>query len=135
MKKVLVAVLLLLIAATALGQRPAAKPDEPYTLSVDVDLVLFNVTVHDGKGRLVSGLGEKDFVSREDGKPQEIRVFHPEDIPATVGLVIDNSGSMVTKKAEVIDAALAFAQDSNPLDEVFTVNFNDFVTFGLPSHL
>jgi Ca-activated chloride channel family protein len=103
-----------------------------YKLSVNVNLVLFNVTVTDSKGRLVKQLAQEDFKVIEDGQPQDIQFVRPEDIPATVGLVMDNSGSMHGSQAEVVDAALAFAESSNPQDEIFIVNFNEKVSMGLP---
>jgi Ca-activated chloride channel homolog len=83
-----------------------------YTIGVDVDLVVFNTTVTDGKGRQVSGLKQSDFRVSEDGRPQQIRLFQPEDIPATVGLVIDSSGSMRNKLQEVVGSALGFMAGS-----------------------
>jgi len=79
------------------------------------------------------GTGQNDdFQVFEDGVPQPIKYFSHEDVPVTVGLVIDNSGSMRPKKAEVIAAALAFAKSSNPQDQMFLVNFNEHVSLGLP---
>src|SRR5437016_9534971 len=115
---------LLMFALPAAAQKQPAKPEEPYTLSVNVDLVVFNVTVLDNKGHLFPGLEQPNFRIYEDGKPQEIRLFYPEDIPASVGLVIDNSGSMANKIPDVITAATAFLRESNPLDELFIVNFS-----------
>src|SRR5579884_441000 len=129
MRKLLI--ILLLAAIPTVAQQPT-KPEKPYTVSVDVDLVIFNVTVLDKKGRLVGGLPQKNFQILEDGVPQEIRLFNPEDIPATVGLLIDNSGSMGPKIPEVIEAAGEFLHESNPQDEVFIVNFSDHVSMGLP---
>ena len=102
------------------------------TIAVDVDLVVFNVTVTDQKGRPVSGLEPADFALSEDGRPQAITLFSAEDVPASVGLVIDNSGSMADKRAEVIDAAVAFVAARNPSDELFVVNFNERASLGLP---
>src|SRR5262249_49632822 len=65
------------------------------------------------------------FAVSENGVPQEIRIFRNEDVPVSLGLVIDNSGSMRDKRAKVEAAALALVKDSNPEDEVFIVNFND----------
>jgi VWFA-related protein len=132
-KRIGTAALILIVCLSAFGQKPAPKPEDPYVLSVDVDLVLLNVTVADKKGRAVRGLTEKNFKILEDGKAQDIREFHPEDIPATVGIVIDNSGSMLNKRQSVIDAASVFAAESNPEDELFIVNFNDSASLGLPS--
>jgi Ca-activated chloride channel homolog len=103
-----------------------------FTLSVDVDLVVFNVTVLDKDGRPLTGLTEKDFRVYEDGREEKIKIFQPEDTPATVGLVIDNSNSMVNKRKDVITAATAFIGASHPQDEMFVVNFNRRAWLGLP---
>jgi VWFA-related protein len=102
------------------------------TLSVDVDLVLFNVTITDSRGRPVSGLKQDDFRVYEEGRVQDITAFHAEDVPASIGLIIDNSGSMQNRRTDVANAALAFVGASNPEDEVFVVNFNERVYLGLP---
>jgi Ca-activated chloride channel homolog len=94
--------------------------------------VVLPATAQDRKGTAVSGLGKGDFQVYEDGVLQPIKYFSHDDIPVTVGLVIDNSGSMEPKRADVIAAALAFARSSNPLDQMFVVNFNEKVWFGLP---
>jgi Ca-activated chloride channel homolog len=103
-----------------------------FTLSVDVDLVVFNLTVLDKDGRPVTGLTEKDFHVYEDGREEKIKIFHPEDTPATVGLVIDNSNSMMNKRKDVVSAALAFVGASHPQDEMFVVNFNRRAWLALP---
>src|SRR6266404_54646 len=102
------------------------------TISTDVDLVVLDVGVKDAKGGYVSGLAKDNFHIYENGKPQPAKSFSHADIPVTVGLVIDNSGSMGAKRAEVITAALTFVHASNPRDEMFVVNFNDKVRPGLP---
>lgn len=103
-----------------------------YTIAVDVDLVVFNITVTDNKGRHVPALKASDFRVFEDGRLQDVTLFRAEDIPASVGLIIDNSGSMHKKRVDVSKAALEFVSESNPEDEVFVVNFNENVYFGLP---
>jgi VWFA-related protein len=108
------------------------RDEGQYTIAVDVDLVVFNVAVTDGKGHQVSGLKAGDFHVYEENRLQEIKLFQAEDIPATVGLIIDNSGSMLSKRADVIKAALAFADASNPGDEMFVVKFNEYVDLSLP---
>jgi Ca-activated chloride channel family protein len=75
------------------------------------------------------------FATFEDKVPQQIESFSHEDVPVTVGLVIDNSSSMGSKRSGVINAALAFARSSNPEDQVFVVNFNEHVLMGLPANL
>jgi VWFA-related protein len=102
---------------------------------MDVALVVLHATVIDRQGGFVSDLGQHDFEVFEDGKPQQIRVFTNEDVPVTVGLVVDHSSSMRPKLAEVTAAARAFVKLSNPEDEMFVVNFNEHVSLGLPAKI
>jgi len=111
---------------------PDPGPAEPVAISVNVDLVLLHATVQDRNGQLVSTLAEHDFVVLEGGVPQALRVFQREDVPVTVGLVVDHSGSMRRKLASVLAAARLFARSSHPQDQMFVVNFNENVTLGLP---
>ena len=132
--------LVVLTAVTALlGRknplRPRVIPPDDYTIGVNVDMVVLQATVQDHKSTLVSGLDKDDFQIYEDGVLQTIKYFSHEDIPVTVGLVIDNSGSMRPKRHDVIAAALAFARSSNPQDQMFVVNFNERVSFGLPGNI
>jgi VWFA-related protein len=99
---------------------------------VDVDLVVLQATVRDRAGHAVRGLEQQNFEVFEDGAPQRIRLFRHEDTPVTVGLVIDHSGSMREKLADVTAGAQAFVHSSNPHDQMFVVNFNDSVSLGLP---
>jgi Ca-activated chloride channel homolog len=110
-----------------------AAAAQPYQISVNVDLVVLQATVHDGKGRLAPDLRAQDFAAYEDGVRQSIQVFRHEDIPVTVGLVVDHSGSMRSKLREVIAAAQTFVRASSPADEMFVVNFNEQVSLGLPA--
>src|SRR5437588_11582092 len=105
---------------------------EPFKISVNVDLVVLSATVRDSKGGLPPELHEQDFSIYEDGVRQSLRLFRHEDIPVTVGLVIDHSGSMRRKLAHVIAAARTFVESSSADDEMFVVNFNEHVTMGLP---
>lgn len=120
-----------LARAQARPHSPAA-PRATYTFQVNVGMVVLHATVRNRKGAPVSGLVQSDFHVLENGVLQPINYFGHNDIPVTAGLVIDNSGSMAPKRAEVIAAALAFARSSNPQDQVFLVNFNERVWFGLP---
>lgn len=103
-----------------------------YTLEVNANLVVLSATVINHHNALVSGLVKDNFQVYEDHVLQSIKHFSHEDIPVTVGLVIDNSGSMGSKRADVIEAALSFARSSNPQDQIFVINFNEHVTYGLP---
>src|SRR5215472_15013619 len=95
-----------------------------FTISVDVDLAVFNITVLGDDGRPITGLTENNFKVFEDGREEKIKIFQPEDTPATVGLLIDRSGSMVNKQNDVVEAAAAFIGASHPDNETFIVNFN-----------
>ena len=106
-----------------------------YVISETVNLVELPVTVRDSKGRFVSGLEQPNFQIYEDRRMQDITLFRSEDVPVTVGLVVDHSGSMGNKRDEVMQGARAFVQASNPQDREFVVNFSDTVTFGLPSNI
>lgn len=132
--------LLLLIGLVGGAEPQAPAPAEaqsphPYQISVNVDFVVLNATVRDGKGRFATDLSEQDFQVYEDGARQTIRLFRHEDIPVTVGLVVDHSGSMRPKLADVIAAARTFVQSSSPDDQMFVVNFNEKVALGLPDNL
>jgi Ca-activated chloride channel homolog len=106
-------------------QQNPPPPGGGYTLKKDVDLVVLHATVEDGKGAFVPGLAQQNFRVYEDKIQQQLSVFTREDVPVSLGLVVDNSGSMREKRAQVNAAALTFVKTSNPQDEVFVVNFND----------
>lgn len=131
---------LVLVSLALWGQSKgpaAAKAEEPtdYTLKTTARLVLLDVSVKDASGGFVSGLTKDEFKVYENGKLQQITQFANADIPVTVGIVVDESGSMRPKRAEVITAALAFNQASNPMDEMFVINFNERPRRGLPDNL
>ncbi len=96
-----------------------------FVLHSDVEEVSLNVSVLDGGGRLVQDLHREDFHVLEDGVPQTLLSFQHADIPVSIGLVIDNSGSMYKKRPSVNKAALDLVAASNPKDEAFVVNFAD----------
>lgn len=94
-------------------------------LKSTVDLVALHVTVTNKRGDLVTKLTKKNFEVFEDKRRQDISFFSRADVPVSVGLVVDNSGSMREKRAQVNAAAMTFVKTSNPHDEMFVVNFND----------
>jgi Ca-activated chloride channel homolog len=105
---------------------PSQGPDQQGgTIKVNVNLVVLHTTVLDDRGKFVDGLKEDNFRVFEDKAEQKLSVFKREDVPVSMGLVIDNSGSMRDKRARVNEAALTLVQASNPQDESFVVNFND----------
>ena len=128
-----------LIAAPAIGQKPGPSipPNDPgkpsadkpkrseRTIRVDVDLVLVNVTVTDPFNRLVTGLEQENFRVLEDNVEQEIVHFSSEDVPISIGVIFDMSGSMSNKVDKARLAAVQFFKTANPQDEFFLVSFND----------
>jgi VWFA-related protein len=117
------------------GLSAAAGGEEPpdFVLRSDSVLVMLDVSVKDRQGRFVPGLEKRDFSVLEDGKAQTISVFDSEDRPVDMGILVDQSGSMIPKRLDTITAAETLIEDSNPQDEVFILHFNDRVTPGLPA--
>ncbi len=101
------------------------KQQGRYTLRRDVEEVVLNATVLDDSGHLINDLKKEDVHIFEDGVPQSIASFQHQDIPVSMGILVDNSGSMRTKRGAVNAAALDLVKLSNPQDEAFIVNFSD----------
>jgi Ca-activated chloride channel family protein len=99
------------------------KPGQ--TMHMDVDLALVNVTVTDPYNRLVTGLDTDNFRVFEDNVEQELVTFSAEDVPISIGVIFDFSGSMANKVAKAREAALQFFKTANPQDEFFLVSFNE----------
>ena len=113
----------------------AGTTQSPFVITDNVDVVLLDVSVRNHHGAYVTDLPKTDFHVFADSKPQTISSFSSVDAPVTVGLIVDNSGSMRYKRPEVIISGLAFAKASNPQDEFFVVNFNNDVVPGLPPNV
>ena len=125
---------LVLVAGFALAQAPPApqaQDDVPLYRS-DARLVLLHASVVDKNGKLVTNIPQSAFKILEDGVEQPIRLFRREDVPVSMGIIVDNSGSMTSKRSRVAAAALEMVKQSNPDDEVFIVNFNDDTHFDQP---
>jgi VWFA-related protein len=106
-------------------QQRSAQRDDETTFRADARLVVLHASVVDKSGRLVTNLGRTAFRVFENNVEQPIKTFRREDVPVSLGLVIDNSGSMRDKRKRVESAAMAAIKASNPQDEVVVVNFND----------
>src|SRR5260221_14489290 len=114
----------LLPVAAIIAQQPAFR--------AETRLVVIHAAVRNARGELVTGLERSAFTVYENGKRQPITLFRRDDIPVSIGLLIDNSGSMRTLRSNVEAAALALARASNPQDELFVLNFNDKAHIDVP---
>ncbi len=115
---------LLSLAGLAGGEAPVFRST--------VRSVVLHPTVRDDRGEIVTGLDRSAFTVYENGKPQPITIFRRDDVPVSLGILIDNSGSMVRLRAKVEAAALSFARASNPQDEMFVLNFADKPSLDVP---
>lgn len=98
------------------------------TFKARSELVVLHVSVRDPKGAYVTGLPQDAFAVLEDGRPQTVKVFTTTDAPVSLGLAIDASGSMATKRDMVVASAMSFTEISNPLDDLFVLAFNEQVS-------
>ena len=126
--------LVLALLAAAGSASSQQRVDAP-VLSISTDLVSLTVTVADRRGALVPGLRAEHFTVYDNDEPRPIQFFTSEDVAATIGLVVDSSGSMRGRRDDVTAAATAFADMSHPRDEFFTLNFNEAVWPGLPPQI
>ena len=99
--------------------------EDTFKLNVNVDLTEVHVNVTDEKDHPIGNLKKDNFRLFEDRMEQKISVFKHEDLPISLGLVIDNSRSMEPRKERLDAAALSFVRKSNPDDETFIVHFDD----------
>jgi VWFA-related protein len=122
----------LMCVAAPLAARPGQEPTPPPVFKSESNLVVLHVNVFDGRSDAVPNLPQNAFQVSEDDRPQSITFFNNEDVPVAVGLVIDNSGSMIARRAMVLAGTRAFAASSHPEDQLFTIVFNEHVRHGLP---
>jgi Ca-activated chloride channel homolog len=106
--------------------RPVSAQDRP-TFRSNSELVVLHVSVRDSGGRYITGLTKDAFTVIDDAKPQTLEMFSADEVPATVGFLIDNSNSMGPSRERVVASAVAFAKHSHPEDEIFTLAFNEAV--------
>lgn len=128
-------------AASRSGTNTAAEIQKGqsgmYLLHQDVDEVLLNCTVVDEHGRTVTGLSQESFRVWEDGVPQTINALQHQDLPVSMGILVDNSGSMRDKRSAVRTAAYNLLRTSNAQNSYFVVNFSEraFLDQGFTSDL
>src|SRR6266849_4520660 len=115
----------LLIICLLTGSFLWAQDENNFKLNVNVDLTELHVSVTDEKDHPIGNLKQENFRVFEDQREQRVSLFKHEDIPVSLGLVIDNSRSMEPRKQRLDTAALSFVRKSNPEDETFIVHFDD----------
>jgi VWFA-related protein len=125
--------ILILFAAAAILALASTHPAAQSHFRARSDLVVLNVAVTNDKGGFVSGLPADAFHVREEGQPQKLNFFAEQDAPATIGLLIDASGSMLENRDRVIAGITEFAKASHPDDEFLPLVFNEHVSTVLPS--
>jgi VWFA-related protein len=113
------------LAATTVAQDADRQRVPEATFRAGTDLVALNVSAFDDRGLILKGLPKSAFHVLENGVPQDISVFRQEDVPVSMGLIIDVSGSMERKRERVVSATLAMMRASNPDDEVCAIYFNE----------
>ena len=123
---------LILTIIAAFSLHPIAPPllaehSAQPTFRAESELVVLHVSVRDRGGRYITGLGKDAFTVIDDAKPQTIEMFSADDVPATVGFLIDNSNSMRASRERVVASSVAFARTSQPQDEIFVMTFNEEV--------
>src|SRR5579864_8246025 len=126
--------LFLTVVSAAILAAQAMPPPQNETpiFTLDTKLVPLHVSVIDKSGKLITNLPQSAFKVYEDNVEQPLKIFNREDVPVSMGLIIDNSVSMREKRPKVAAAALELIKDSNPQDEVFIVDFNDVAYLDAP---
>src|SRR5713226_6666601 len=121
--------ILTLLAAISAAQTPPQPPppaqDEIPTFKAQTNQVVLHASVRDKSGKLLTNIPQPAFKVFENGVEQPLNLFRREDVPVSMGIIIDNSGSMRDKRLKVATASMALVKASNPQDEMFIVNFND----------
>ncbi|MBA4182255.1 MAG: VWA domain-containing protein [Anaerolinea sp.] len=136
-KWTLAALALIVLAIGLWAQQPAAPPAAPpsegeLTFSTGTRLVVLYCGVFDRRGRMVTDVDRSAFKVYENNVEQSVRIFRQEDVPLSLGIVIDNSGSMRGSRAGVESASVRLVKSSRRADEVFVVNFNDEAYLDVP---
>jgi Ca-activated chloride channel homolog len=123
---ILVAASVSLLTST-LAASPSGGPQDRPTFKSSSELVVLHISVRDRGGRYITGLTQDAFTVIDDGKPQTLEMFSADEVPASVGFLIDNSNSMRPNRDRVIASSVAFVKNSHPQDEVFALTFNESV--------
>lgn len=126
MRRLITGLSVVIVAGVSLATSEREVFSQP-TFRSNSELVVLHVSVRDRGGRYITGLTEDAFTVIDDGTPQTLQMFSAEDVPSSVGILIDNSNSMRPSRERVIASAAAFAERSHPQDELFVLTFNEVV--------
>jgi VWFA-related protein len=121
-----IVVMIAALLTSSLLLLPADFHERP-TFKASSELVVLHVSVRDRGGRYMTGLTRDAFTVIDNARPQTLEMFSADEVPATVGFLIDNSNSMRPSRERVVAAAVAFAEHSHPQDEIFALTFNEAV--------
>jgi len=110
------------------SKNQTSQNNKPIQFRTQVNQVVVYASIYDKENQLVSDLSRDDFIVSEDNVEQELSYFGQDDVPSTLGMVIDSSGSMRNKYELVNKASLLFLTMNNPLNEFFLVSFKNEVT-------
>ena len=125
--RVISLIAILVAGAVSLFASPSSPPQDRPTFKAASELVVMHVSVRDRGGRYITGLTRDAFTVIDDGKPQSLDMFSADEVPASVGFLIDNSNSMRPNRDGVSASSVAFAKHSHPQDEIFVLTFNETV--------
>ena len=114
-------------SAVSIQQSAVSSPQSQATFKSGSELVVLHISVRDRGGRYITGLERDAFTVIDDGKPQNVEMFSADEVPASIGFLIDNSHSMRPNRDRVVAAAVEFAKRSHPKDEIFVMTFNEHV--------
>ena len=123
----LYSILVFVVSLLTSGFSLRGSAQERPTFRSNAELVVLHVSVRDRGGRYITGLTKDAFTVIDDAKPQTLEMFSADEVPATVGFLIDNSNSMRPNRERVVASAVAFAAHSHPQDEIFALTFNEAV--------
>lgn len=126
---------ILVAASVSLLASQALEPQERPTFKASSELVVMHVSVRDRGGRYITGLTRDAFTVIDDGRPQTLEMFSADEVPASVGFLIDNSNSMRPNRDRVIASSVAFLEHSHPQDEIFALTFNETVRHAWGPHV
>src|SRR3954469_25114700 len=116
---------MLVAGSVSLLTSQSGEPQDRPTFKSSSELVVMHVSVRDRGGRYITGLPQDAFTVIDDGKPQTLQMFSADEVPASVGFLIDNSNSMRPNRERVVASSVAFAEHSLPQDEIFVLTFNE----------